>query len=142
VETFNSLLNPQKLPFFESEAINGRGVFETLKAISKVTVPFVKEKVFGEKRTAEEPEDKMKFERNEARPAPKQEMPPEVKETAMDEEKPSDREIKKADESVEGAQFVPKEDEAPLRLTKLKFKSNTDIEKEVENLAKEFIKGV
>ena len=141
VETFNSLLNPQKLPFIESEAVNGRGVFETLKAISKITVPFVKEKVFGEKRTVKEAEDKMKFEGDESRPAPKQEIPSEVKEAAISQEKPADETIK-TKESIKDAQFVPKEDEAPIRLTKLKYKSNTDIEQEVENLAKEFIKGI
>lgn len=141
VETFNSLLNPQKLPFIESEAVNGRGVFETLKAISKITVPFVKEKVFGEKRTVKEAEDKMKFEGDEPRPAPKQEIPSEVKEAAISQEKPADKTIK-TEESIKDAQFVPKEDEAPIRLTKLKYKSNTDIEQEVENLAKEFIKGI
>ena len=50
VETFNNLLNPRRVPFIEASAINGVGVFETLKEISKLTVPDVKEKVFGIKR--------------------------------------------------------------------------------------------
>ena len=141
VETFNSLLNPQKLPFIESEAVNGRGVFETLKAISKLTVPFVKEKVFGEKRTVKESGDKMKFEGDEPRPSPKKEITSDVKEAAIAQKKPADK-IAKTEESVKDAQFVPKDGEAPIRLTKLKYKSNTDIEQEVENLAKEFIKGI
>ena len=49
VETFNSLLNPLKLPYIEASAVNGIGVFETLKEIAKLTIPYVKEKVFGEK---------------------------------------------------------------------------------------------
>lgn len=145
VETFNSLLNPQKLPFIESEAINGRGVFETLKAISKITVPFVKEKVFGEKRTAEEPDEKMKFEGDEPPPAIKHEIPPEVKEAAMAaaaEAKAVEPQKVDKEEKLDEAKLVSKEDEGPIRLTKLKFKTNTDIEQEVENLAKEFIKDI
>jgi signal recognition particle receptor subunit beta len=52
VETLNSLLNPRRVPFFEASAINGRGVFETLKEIVKLTVPPVREKIMGEKEEA------------------------------------------------------------------------------------------
>lgn len=48
IETFNHLLNPHKRPFVEASAINGKGVFETLKEIAKATIPAVKSKVFGE----------------------------------------------------------------------------------------------
>ena len=47
VETLNSLLNPHGLPAIEAAAASGRGVFETLKAISRLTVPRVREKVLG-----------------------------------------------------------------------------------------------
>lgn len=47
VETLNNLLNPRRLPFIEAAAINGRGVFETLKEIARLTVPRVREKVLG-----------------------------------------------------------------------------------------------
>ncbi|MBN1223589.1 MAG: GTPase domain-containing protein, partial [Candidatus Aminicenantes bacterium] len=50
VETFNSLLNPMSRPYIESAAINGTGVLETLKEIAKITVPWVREKIFGEAR--------------------------------------------------------------------------------------------
>ena len=50
VETFNNLLNPRRLPFVEAAAINGVGVFETLREIAKLTVPVVREKILGEKR--------------------------------------------------------------------------------------------
>jgi signal recognition particle receptor subunit beta len=52
VETLNNLLNPRRAPFFEASAINGRGVFETLKEIVKLTVPPVREKILGEKEEA------------------------------------------------------------------------------------------
>jgi len=107
VETFNNLLNPKRLPYIESSAINGEGVFETLKEIAKLSVPFVKEKVFGEKRRVEEEE---------------------IKKVKMEEEK-------------KPIEFVPEEKISPIRMTKIKFKSQRNIEKEVEKLAKEFTKN-
>jgi mutual gliding-motility protein MglA len=47
VETFNSLLNPRRSPWVEAVAVNGVGVFEALREISKLTVPLVREKLFG-----------------------------------------------------------------------------------------------
>jgi signal recognition particle receptor subunit beta len=47
VETFNNLLNPRHAPWVEAVAINGVGVFETLREISKLTVPIVRDKLFG-----------------------------------------------------------------------------------------------
>jgi GTPase SAR1 family protein len=49
VETFNNLLNPRRSPWIEAVAISGVGVFETLREISKLTVPIVRERLFGEK---------------------------------------------------------------------------------------------
>ena len=50
LETFNNLLNPNEHPFVEASAINGTGVFETLREVAKVSVPLVKEKVMGEEK--------------------------------------------------------------------------------------------
>jgi mutual gliding-motility protein MglA len=47
VETFNNLLNPRRSPPVEAVAVSGVGVFETLREISKLTVPLVRDKVFG-----------------------------------------------------------------------------------------------
>ncbi len=47
VETLNNLLNPRRMPFLEASAVSGRGVFETLKEIARITVPRVREKVLG-----------------------------------------------------------------------------------------------
>jgi signal recognition particle receptor subunit beta len=117
VETFNNLLNPNGLPYIETCAIKGKGVFETLKEITKLAIPVVKEKIrederriVGKERARKKPEKKE---------APKKEAP-EIKE-----------EIK----------FVAKEESAPLRVTKVKFKSQKDIEEELENLAKDFTKS-
>jgi signal recognition particle receptor subunit beta len=49
VETFNNLLNPRRMPWVEAVAVNGVGVFETLREISKLTVPVVRDKLFGAK---------------------------------------------------------------------------------------------
>jgi signal recognition particle receptor subunit beta len=49
VETFNNLLNPRRSPWVEAVAVNGVGVFETLREISKLTVPIVRDKLFGAK---------------------------------------------------------------------------------------------
>ncbi len=55
IETFNNLLNPNGLPFVEASAINGDGVFETLREIAKVSVPLIKEIVMGGKKEVAEP---------------------------------------------------------------------------------------
>ena len=112
VETFNSLMNPLKLPYLESSAVYGRGVFETLQEISKLTVPYVREKVFGEK----------------AEPEPVDVVKPEEKFEVPEPKRPKEKEI----------ESVPEEREEPLRLIKIKFKTQTDIEKEMEKLAEEF----
>ena len=49
VETFNNLLNPRRQPWVEAVAVSGVGVFETLREISKLTVPPAREKLFGAK---------------------------------------------------------------------------------------------
>ncbi len=53
LETFNNLLNPNGRPFVEASAINGVGVFETLREIAKVSVPIIKEKVMGKEKEPE-----------------------------------------------------------------------------------------
>ena len=113
VETFNNLLNPRKCPYVEAVAINGVGVFETLREISKLTVPSVREKVFGEKR----------------REAP----------AAAD---LTDRDIENLRESKpstkEGVEFIAPEQADPLQVTKVKIASEKDIESELEKLSKAY----
>jgi hypothetical protein len=53
VETFNNLLNPRRSPWIEAVAVTGVGVFEALREISKLTVPVVRDKLFGAKPQAE-----------------------------------------------------------------------------------------
>lgn len=101
VETFNNLLNPRKLPYIESSAVNGVGVIETLQEISKLTVPEVREKIFRDKKGKEE--------------------------------------IKEEETAEKGkVAFISKEKVDPIRLVKMKFKTQEDVEKEIEKLAREF----
>jgi signal recognition particle receptor subunit beta len=172
IETFNSLLNPLKLPYIEASAINGIGVFETLKEIAKLTIPYVKEKVFGDKT---EPKPRAAAEKHvdsagQAEPvpmkqgapkepepvkieAPKEPVPAkpepivrEVPEKRMPELQVAPEEPNRADQDTrekpgktkDDLEFVTEEASAPVRMTKIKFSSQIDIEKEVEKLAREF----
>jgi hypothetical protein len=53
IETLNSLLNPGRRPYLEASAVAGQGVFETLREIARLTVPRVREKIFGKEEEAE-----------------------------------------------------------------------------------------
>lgn len=118
VETFNNLLNPRKLPYIESSAINGVGVIEVLKEISKLTVPVVREKIFGKKR------EEVKKE--------------EVKKEEVRKKEEAKKEAKEERPAEEKVMFVPETKISPIRMTKIKFKSQRDIEEEIEKLAQEF----
>jgi signal recognition particle receptor subunit beta len=168
VETFNSLLNPLKLPYIEASAVNGIGVFETLKEIAKLTIPYVKEKVFGEK-TEPKPglgaEPQPVAAASPAEPAPvKTEVPeapvPEKPEASGEAAPPAQEasaerqpELQMAPEepgpaapetreeparAKDDLEFETEEKDVPVRMTKIKFSSQIDIEKEVEKLAREF----
>jgi len=113
VETFNNLLNPRRRPYIEAVAINGVGVFETLREISKLSVPAVREKVFGEKR----------------REAP-------TPEGLTDQDLAGVKEPKgPAQASPEAAPPPPTE---PERVTKIKIGSKKAIEDELERLSKTY----
>jgi signal recognition particle receptor subunit beta len=45
LETLNAELNPENHPWFEAAALHGIGVFETLKAISRLAITSVRQKV-------------------------------------------------------------------------------------------------
>jgi signal recognition particle receptor subunit beta len=112
VETFNTLLNPQSLPFVEASAINGVGVFETLKEIAKLTVPAVKEKVLGVRvKTEEIADDKAR-----------------VQEA-----------VSQAEERGPDVEYVPVPDDADAGMRHLKLRTLEEIEKELEKLSREFL---
>ena len=111
VETFNNLLNPRRRPFVEAVAINGVGVFETLREISKLTVPAVREKIFGEKRAEEAPA-----------------------------EGPGDRDFVDVREAGPGAKEAAEAPVGtdPAQVTKVKIGSVKDIEDELDKLSKAY----
>jgi GTPase SAR1 family protein len=112
VETFNTLLNPQSLPFFEASAINGVGVFETLKEIAKLTVPAVKEKVLG--------------------------VRPRAEDLAGDEERVQEA-VTQAEERGPYVEYVPTSDDADAGMRHLKLRTLEEIEKELDKLSREFL---
>ena len=67
-EDMNRHLNPKGLPYFEASALQGNGVFETLKGISKATLIMLRRRALGE--------DKMKIPEIATKPIPeKPKMP-------------------------------------------------------------------
>jgi hypothetical protein len=50
VEEMNRVLNPRNGPWFEASAVQGTGVFETLKGISKATLITLRKKALGEEK--------------------------------------------------------------------------------------------
>ncbi|MBC7349048.1 MAG: GTPase domain-containing protein [Candidatus Aminicenantes bacterium] len=131
VETLNRLLNHRNAPFIEAEAINGRGVLETLKEIARLTVPVVRERVFGEK---EKKEEIPVNEGQEFAPAEIITSPAQVEAavaTASRKKAPRKQPEVKID-------FVRPGDETPFPTTKIKVQSIEDIEQEIERLSKEF----
>jgi signal recognition particle receptor subunit beta len=122
VETFNNLLNPKKLPYFEASAINGMGVFETLRAIAELTIPVVRERIQAEKHEAE---DSIQEENRET------------------EKEASAKTLKEVTKQIEEA-LGEKQTSFTSKMTssqvlRVKMKSEKDIEKELERLSLEYI---
>lgn len=122
VETFNNLLNPKKLPYFEASAINGMGVFETLRAIAELTIPTVRERIQAEKHEAE---DSIQEENRET------------------EKEASAKTLKEVTKQIEEA-LGEKQTSFTSKMTssqvlRVKMKSEKDIEKELERLSLEYI---
>lgn len=153
VETFNNLLNPRGLPYVESSAINGVGVIETLKEISRLTVPVVKKNIFGERRIELEiEEEEIEEEGEEIREEVEERVEKEaVEEVRVELEKPIKEVVSGEEETVpekekttvlEEAKFIPEIESksSPVRFIKMKFGSQDDIEQELERLAREFKK--
>ncbi len=77
VEELNQALNPHDWPFLESSALNGDGVFETLKMISKTTLLALKKRLTkGRSESAGAALGKRPPARPPARPTPPRKPPP------------------------------------------------------------------
>jgi hypothetical protein len=128
-ETFNRLLNHRNAPYIEAEAINGRGVLETLKEIARLTVPVVRAKVLGERIQVAEG--------IEAEVMHQAEMISSIEEIKSRKEAPPKKKAEKKPGEVR-IEFVRPGDETPFPTTKIKVQSIEDIEQEIERLSKEF----
>lgn len=111
VETFNRLLNPGNRPYVEASAIKGAGVFETFKEIAKLTVPVVREKLFGPK--------------------------PKVEDAAADGERVAEAVAPARPGEPEVEYVRGPEDDAHLR--RMKLRTLEEIETELDKLSREFL---
>jgi hydrogenase maturation factor HypE len=112
VETFNQLLNPKNLPYVEASAINGVGVFETLKEVAKLTVPAVKKNVLGVEVDAEE---------------------------LAAVESRAQEVVGKAAQKIVEVEFVSPQEEEDTQLRKVKLRTIEEIEGELDRLSREFL---
>lgn len=55
VEELNNALNERNVPYFEAIAIQGKGVMETLKEITRLTISAIQHRITGEKAVPAEP---------------------------------------------------------------------------------------
>jgi len=116
LDTFNNLLNPYLRPYFEAEAINGRGVFEAFRGIASLVLPVVRQHILSE-----QPEEV------------------EVPETETETEKKVEEALAKA--RVDTPEAEPRIQRQIIQdIKKIKLKSERDIEKELEKLSCEFSK--
>jgi signal recognition particle receptor subunit beta len=111
VETFNNLLNPRQCPWVEAVAINGVGVFETLREISKLTVPIVRERIFG----------------------------PAGREASGSAGPGPDRPAEGPPPGEDAFDFIPPDRAEPFQVSKIRLKSIREIEDELEKLSREFV---
>ena len=72
VEEMNRALNPNNLPYFEASALEGAGVFETLKGISRATLIMLRKKALGEEKAPAAATEKAAVPARSATPAPVQ----------------------------------------------------------------------
>lgn len=114
LDTFNNLLNPYLRPYFEAEAINGRGVFETFRGIAGLVLPVVRQHILSE-------------------------QPEEVEVPEVEREKKVEEALAKA--RVDTPEAEPRIQRQIIQdIKKIKLKSERDIEKELEKLSCEFSK--
>ncbi len=117
IQTLENELNKWKKPYFEASAIKGIGVFETLKAISKMTLLHVKDILEG---GAEE-----------EKPAP-------TIISVSDEEKVEKEKIRilREKETKERVKFVGDKPKS-VKIKKIELESNEDLKKELNHIAVE-----
>jgi len=138
IETFNALLNPLGRPYFEAVAINGLGVFETLRGIASLTIPIVRHQIQPEpqeqdREEIEETEEKLDKAIEAARTEPGKE-PARTKTTGHPAAEPA------CPAEVEDKPKTPPspKEEIYRDMKKIRLKSDKDIEKELQKLMSDF----
>jgi hypothetical protein len=126
VETFNNLLNPKKMPYFEASAINGRGVFETLRAMAELTIPRIRARIQAEKAEAAD------VDAQDAR---------EIQQKTAASSKSLETVTRQIEEALGEKRATPPvtADMASSRVTRIKMKSESDIAQELERLSLEYL---
>lgn len=120
VETLDGLLNPRHNPRIEAVALNGVGVFESLREIAKLTVPAVRETLLGKSEDDAPDRDEASRER-------------------IDELRERSAPAAPAASSDDIPEFVHPAQAAPIEEKRMKLKSQRDIEQELDRLSQEFI---
>jgi len=112
LEKIERLLNPLGAPYLESSAMNGIGVFETLSEIGRNVVPKIREQIFWEN-VEMDSQDRMKVQ-----------------------EAVGQKDIF----GTSGKQKpIDPGHEGPIRFLKMQYRSQKDVEDEIEKLSKETI---
>lgn len=112
VDTFTSLFNSMGAPAVEASAVNGDGVFDTLSEIAQLVVPKIREQIFWEKVQTDMGSERKRME------------------VAVSHESLVRQQRKVLSNELE---------DKSIEMTRLKFKSVSDVEKEIEKLQKEFL---
>lgn len=92
IDELNKHLNNDNVPFFEAVAISGKGVIDTLKGISKVTIKHLRKKA---QEQASTPTMKPTFGAGKKKPLTISKPPQKIEEPKKPEEIPKDKEEKK-----------------------------------------------
>lgn len=149
VDVLDRHLNPKGYDVFEAAALHGLGVFETLKAISKKTLASVHRRISGEEMRPEDfpragrvrpthrPSAPSVRKTKSMIPPTSVTMPPKPSGEPVRVNKPSTGEVKVEFAASDSTPLpVPKEQQAPSRVSKITTKSRFDIERELEELRK------
>lgn len=159
VEKLNRLINPKGLPFYEASAVQGIGVFETLKGISKATLFSLRRKALGEEVVSKPPalkeplqaperrpsEDKTLVGKVEAQATPRAPTPPvKVQEPAKAEARvigPPQLKRAIAEEKVEFAERTVQAatlSQERVEMKKIAVKSTVDIGRQLDSLREQY----
>jgi len=140
VQELNQLINSNGYPFIEAIATQGKGVFETLKEISKNTLKHLRKKLTEEQAVQKKVAVESKFTvREEKKPQPQETRipppPPQAKPSVQSKPVPPERVEKEEKEvKVEFGTVSKGAPEATLEVRHVRVKSTIDVLGELEKL--------